>query len=59
MNKHTMTYNDSLWHFIMIMILVTDLPGNLVLVPGAGPYWDLETALQDSLHRLLEVQVRG
>ena len=41
------------------MILITDLPGDLVLVPGAGPHRSLETTLQDSLHRLLEVQVRG
>ena len=39
--------------------IIIDLPGDLVLVPGAGPHWDLEAALQDSLHRLLEVQVRG
>ena len=47
----------------MIKILLSlnppDLPGDLVLVPGAGPHRDLEAALQDSLHRLLEVQVRG
>ena len=40
------------------LTLITDLPGDLVLVPGAGPHRSLETALQDSLHRLLEVQVR-
>ena len=41
------------------LILITDFPGNLVLVPGAGPHRGLETTLQDSLHRILEVQVRG